>query len=320
MKTAMAAALAGLLTLTTGIAHAQENTAPVRIVVGFSAGGALDSVARALAERLRVTLKQSVIVENKPGASQRLALSEVKRAPADGQTLILANNSPFTLFPHAFRRLEFNPTKDFTPVGRVATFDLCIAAGPKAPPGEIKEVMAWAKAHPQEAAYGTSGAGNMGHFVGFMVSKAAGIQLNHVPYKGGAPALIDLAGGQVPLAIDTILEPMEMAKAGKVRILATTGETRTAILPNVPTLRESGINVIADGYVGLYAPAGLPADKVQRISKALNEAMQSPDLQKRIQQFAMTPAYSTPEELAKFQAAGLSRWEGPVKASGFSAD
>ncbi|WP_018314828.1 Bug family tripartite tricarboxylate transporter substrate binding protein [Cupriavidus sp. UYPR2.512] len=320
VRSTIALSLAGLLALSVSSVHAQGSTAPVRILVGFAAGGAVDSVGRALAERLRVTLKQPVIVENRPGANQRLALSELKRSAPDGQTLVLSNSAPFTVFPHAYKKLEFDPAKDFTPIGRVATYELCLAVGPKVPAGGIKEVLMWAKAHPSEASYGTSGPGNISHFLGGMIGNATGVQLQHVPYKGGSPALVDLAGGQIPMIIDTIYEPMEMSKSGKVRILATTGERRSPFLPNVPTLRESGINVSADAYVALYGPAGMSADKVQRLSKALSEAMQSPELQKRIQQFAMTHSYSTPTELAQLQATTLAQWEGPIKSSGFSAD
>lgn len=142
------ASLAGIPIFASGLAGAKENSTPVRLLVGFSAGGALDTVARAVAERLRVTLNQPVVVENKPGAAQRLALSELKRTKADGLTLMLSNSAPFTMFPHFYNKLEFDPVKDFTPIGRVATYNLCIAAGPKAPAGGIKEFLAWAKSTP----------------------------------------------------------------------------------------------------------------------------------------------------------------------------
>lgn len=308
------------LSLCGGFAVAQDNKSPVRLLVGFSAGGSFDATARALADKLRVSLNQPVVVENKPGATQRLALGEIKRSKPDGLTLILANNAPFTIFPHIYKKLEFNPVKDFTPLGRIATYDLCIAAGPKAPPGGVPEFLAWAKEHPQEAAFGTGGTGQSAHFIGDMLSKRTGVPLMHVPYKGGSPALTELAGGQIPILIDTILESLEMSKSGKVRILATTGEARLSILPNVPTLRELGIDITAPAYLGIYGPPGMSQDKVQRISKALNEAMQSPDLQRRIVSFAMTPAYSSPAELEGIQADGLKRWEAPIKASGFTAD
>lgn len=320
VRSTIALSLAGLLSLSASFVHAQEGSTPVRVLVGFAAGGSVDSVGRALAERLRVTLKQPVVVENRPGANQRLALSELKRSAPDGQTLILVNSAPFTVFPHAYKKLEFDPKKDFTPVGRVATYELCIAAGPKAPAGGMKELLAWAKAHPSEASYGTSGPGNISHFLGGMIGNSSGVQLQHVPYKGASPAIVDLAGGQIPIMIDTIYEPLEMSKSGKVRILATTGERRSPFLPNVPTLKESGINVSADAYVALYGPAGMSEDKVQRLTNALSEAMQSPELQKKIQHFAMSPAYSTPADLTRLQATTLAQWEAPIKASGFTAD
>lgn len=313
------AALAGL-SMFCHLAVAQDANPPIRLLVGFSAGGALDSVARAVADRLRVTLNQPVIVDNKPGAAQRLALSEIKRAKPDGLTLILANSSPFIIFPHVYKKLEFDPVKDFTPVAGVANFALCIAVGPKAPKGNLKELIAWAKANPQEAAYATSGAGQMGHFLGLMFSNISGTAFTHVPYKGGTPAMTDLVGGQIPMMIDTILEPMEMAKSGKIRIVAVTGDKRLEVLPDVPTIRESGFDLSAEGFVGIYGPPGLPRDKVERLDKALKEALASPELRNRIQQYAMSPAYASPEALAQRQAAGLAKWEAPIKASGFTAD
>lgn len=311
------AAIAAISMFAASAVNAQENSTPVRLLVGFAPGGALDTVARALADRLRVTLNQTVIIDNKPGAGQRLALSEIKRSKADGLTLILANSTPFTVYPHIYKKLEFDPIRDFTPLGRVATFDLCISAGPAAPAGGIKEFLAWGKANPGKAAFGTPGAGTPGHLLGELVSKVAGVPLVHVAYKGGSPAMNDLVGGQIPIVADTILEALEMSKGGKVRILATSGATRTAITPDVPTLRESGVDVVVDAYLGLYGPAGMPADKVQRISKALEEAMRSPDLQKRITQFAYKPAYAPPAAVVGIQAEEFKRWEGPTKIIGF---
>lgn len=301
-------------------AAAQDTAGSVRLVVGFAAGGALDTVARALAEKLRLSLNQPIIVDNKPGAGQRLALSEVKRSKPDGLTLIIANSTPFTVYPHIYKKLEFDPVKDFTPLGRVGTFDLCISAGPAAPAGGMKEVLAWTRANPGKLAYGTSGAGTPGHLLGEMLSKSAGVPLVHVPYKGGAPAMNDLLGGQIPIIADTMLEALEMAKGGKVRILATSGATRTALTPDVPTLRESGVDVVMDAYIGLYGPAGIPADKAERIAKALEEVMRSADLQKRIAQFAYRPSYASPTAVAGIQAAELKRWDGVVKAIGLSLD
>jgi tripartite-type tricarboxylate transporter receptor subunit TctC len=299
---------------------AEANSSPVRLIVGFAPGGALDTVARAVAERMRTTLNQPVLVDNRPGAGQRIALNELKRAKADGLTLILANSTPFTIYPHIYQKLEFDPARDFTPLGRVATFELGVSAGPAAPVGGIKEFLAWAKSNPDKGMFGTPGAGTPGHLLGEFIGKAAGVPLVHVPYKGGAPAMTDLTGGQIPIVVDTILEALEMSKGGKVRILATSGSTRTAVTPNVPTLRESGVDVVFDAYIGLYAPAGMPADKAQRISQALEETLRSEDLQRRLTQFAYKPAYASPAAVVQLQASELKRWEAPVKAIGFVAD
>lgn len=316
IKAGIAAAIGGPV----WTAFAQDNSSPIRVLVGFAPGGALDAVARAVAESLRDSLKQTVIVDNKPGANQQIAIAELKRSRADGLTLVLANNAPFTMFPHLYKKLAFDPVKDFTPIGRITNYELCISAGPMAPPGGIQEFLAWAKKNPKDANYATSGPGNISHLVGEMVSRASKVPLNPVPYKGGAPALIDVAGGQIPISVDSILEPLEMYKAGKVRMLATTGAQRNFALPNVPTLRESGIDVVADAYVGLYGPANLPAERLQRLSNALSDAMKSPELQRRIKQAAMTPAFSTSAELASVQVAALGKWRDPIKATGLELD
>lgn len=314
------ASISTVLVFATCTAAAQDDSTPIRLLVGYAPGGAIDTVGRAVADKLRETLRQPVVVENKAGANQRLAVAEVKRSRPDGLTLVIANNAPFTLFPHLYKKLDFDPVKDFTPVGQVATYELCLSAGPKAPQGDIRDLISWAKKNPSEAAFATSGPGNMSQFVGLMLSNAAGVNFNHVAYKGGSPALVDVAGGQVPISIDTCLEPMQMSRGGKVRILATTGTQRNALLPKVPTLREAGVDVEAEGYVGIYAPANMPADKVERLSKALNEALKSPEVLQRITQAAMTPAYGNAAALAAAQEAGLAKWRDPIKASGLVMD
>lgn len=309
-----------LLTVMFGSAAAQDKGTPVRLLVGYAAGGALDAVARSLADSLRVTLQQPVVVDNKPGANQRLAVLDVKRSRPDGLTILIANNGPFTLFPHLYKKLDFDPVKDFTPIGRLAGMELCLSVGPKVPAKDMNELVAWAKANPAEASYATSGPATMGQFVGLMLGKASGVDFRHVPYKGGSPALLDLASGQVPLSVDTCLEPMEMSKAGKVRILATTGRNRNPELPTVPTLRESGFDVIAEGYVGIYAPANLPPDVARKLTQAVAASAKSPDVLRRITQAGMIPKYGKPEELAAVQAEGLETWAGPIKASGMTLD
>jgi tripartite-type tricarboxylate transporter receptor subunit TctC len=297
---------------------AQERT--TKIVVGFPPGGSADVIARLLAEKLRVSLNQNVIVDNKPGAGGRVALNEVKRAAPDGQTLILSPSGALVIQPWLYSNLGYDPIKDFTAISRVSTFDFAVTAGPGAPSGDLKAVLAWMKANPTKANYATSGAGTVPHFAGQLLGQATGVPLTHVAYRGGAPAAQDLIGGQVPLMVDTASETIEHHKAGKVRILAVTGEERTKALPEVPTLKEQGINMTADAFFGLYGPAGMPADVVARIDRAVAEALRSPEVQEKIYSFGLVPNHAGSAELASTQAAHLKRWEAPIKASGFKAE
>ena len=299
-------------------ALAQERT--MKIVVGFPPGGSADVIARLLAEKLRVSLGQNVIVDNKPGAGGRVALNEVKRAAPDGQTLILSPSGALVIQPWLYSNLGYDPIKDFTAISRVSTFDFAVTAGPGAPAGDIKSVLAWMKANPSKANYATSGAGTVPHFAGQLLAQAAGVPMTHIAYKGGAPAAQDLIGGQVPLMVDTASETIEHHKSGKVRILAVTGDTRTKALPDVPTLKEAGINISADAYFGLYGPAGMAPEVVARIDRAVADAMRDPVIQEKVYGFGLVPNHAGSAELAATQAAHLKRWEAPIKASGFKAE
>jgi len=261
-----------------------------------------------------------VIVDNKPGAGGRVALGEVKRAAPDGNTLVLSPSGALVIQPWLYQNLGYDPVKDFTPIARVSTFDFAITAGPGAPQGDIKAVMAWMKANPAKANYATSGAGTVPHFAGQLLAQATGVTMTHVAYKGGAPAAQDLIGGQVPLMVDTASETIEHHRAGKVRILAVTGETRSKSLPEVPTLKESGINVTADAFFGLYGPAGMSSETVSRINRAVAEALRGQEMQDKITNFGLVTSYAGPAELAAMQADHLKRWEAPIRASGFKAE
>ncbi len=297
---------------------AQERT--MKILVGFPPGGSVDVIARLLAEKMRGSLGQNVIVDNKPGAGGRVALVELKRAAPDGQTLVLSPSGAVVLQPWFIQNLGYDPVKDFTAIARVTTFDFAITAGPGAPAGDLKAVLAWLKANPGKANYATSGAGTIPHFAGQLLAQATGVPLTHVAYRGGAPAAIDLVGGQIPLMVDTASETLEHHKAGRVRILAVTGEQRSKALPDVPTLKEAGFNLAADAFFGLYGPAGMAADVVARIDKAVADALRAPEIQEKVYGFGLVPSHAGSADLTATQAAHLKRWEAPVKASGFKAD
>jgi tripartite-type tricarboxylate transporter receptor subunit TctC len=217
---------------------AQDRT--LKILVGFPPGGSVDVIARLLADKLRVSLGQNVIVDNKPGAGGRVALNEIKKAAPDGLTVVLSPSGALVIQPWLFANLGYDPVKDFTPFRACTTFDFAVTAGPGAPAGDLKAVLAWMKANPTKANYATSGAGTVPHFAGLLLSQAAGVPMTHVAYRGGAPAAQDLIGGQVPLMVDTASETLEHHKAGKVRIVAVTGDARSKALPDVPTLKELG--------------------------------------------------------------------------------
>jgi tripartite-type tricarboxylate transporter receptor subunit TctC len=317
MKRRHFAALAGAA-LAAPAVLAQDRT--LKIMVGFPPGGSADVIARLLAQKMAVSLNQTVIVDNKPGAAGRLVLGELKRMAPDGQTLVLSPSGAMVIAPHLYSNIGYDPVKDFTPVSRIVTFDFAVTVGPGAPQGDLKSVLAWMKANPNKASYGTSGAGTVPHFAGLLLSQAAGVPLTHVAYRGGAPAAQDLIGGQIPLMVDTASETIEHHKAGKVRILAVTGEQRSRALPDVPTLKEQGINMAADAFFGLYGPPGMPTDVVNRLDRAVAEALKAPDVQEKIYNFGLVPNHAPAADLAATQVSHLKRWETPIKASGFKAE
>jgi tripartite-type tricarboxylate transporter receptor subunit TctC len=301
--------------LVSPFALAQERT--LRLVVGLAPGGAHDITSRALAEKLREILGHPVIVENKPGAGQRLALQDVRRAAPDGRTVLIASNSPFVIFPHTFSKLDYDPVKDFTPIARLLASDSAIGVGANVPVRNLKELTAWAKKNSKPTPFGTPGAGTLPHFVGVSLAKELGIELVHVPYKGGAPAMLDFQGGHLPMIINALSDMADGHKAGKYRIIASSGAQRSPILPDVPTLRESGYNIVSQGGVWVYGPPGMPAEIVNSLNAAMVKAVTQPDFREKFTKLGMTVAPTSPAELAKLQAEETKFWEGPVKASGF---
>ena len=298
-----------------------DDKAPVRVLVGLAAGGSNDLIARELAERLRTITGDQYIVENKPGAVQRLALAELKRAAPDGRTFIVATNSPFSTLPNVYGdKLGYDPVKDFTPIGRMVKFETALATGPLVQAKSFADFVAWAKANPSLAAYGTPGAGTSPHFIGVMLSNALALPLTHVPYKGGAPAMNDLLGGHLPMLINSLPDMLEQHRGGRLRIIATTGRERSPLTPEVPTLTELGIPMTADIGIDIYAPAGVPADVVTRLNAALTKAVNTPETRDRFIKYGLIIAPSSPQQLAAFQAEELQKWAAPIKASGYTGE
>ncbi|WP_239478199.1 tripartite tricarboxylate transporter substrate binding protein [Hydrogenophaga sp. YM1] len=279
----------------------------------------MDHLARLLAEGMRKDFS-TIVVENKPGAAGRIAMQQVKNAKPDGQTLILTPSGLTVVYPHTFKKLGYDATKDFTPISLIARFQFVVVAGPSAQAKSIQDMVLQAKASPGSLTYGTPGLGTLPQFVGIMIEQTAGVRLNHVPFQGTAPAKAALFGGHIGYSFDVAAEMAEPYRAGKVRILAVTGPKRDPLLPEVPTLMESGIPVDATAWFAVYAPAGLAPDSQARLEQAVARAVKNPGMLERLNQLGYEPVGSSAAELAATQQQDLAKWEKPLKAAGLILD
>ena len=310
-----------LLAFAAPVAAQDRMDKPVRIIVGFAPGGTADLIARVVADKLKDTVGQPIIVDNRPGAAGRIAADLVKGAAPDGSTIMVMPIGPMAVVPHTLKQIPYDPVKDFTAIGLGATFQFALAAGPGSGAKTWGEFVAWAKANPNKASYATSAAGSLPHFVGVLLSRDIGIEMVHVAYKGSGAYMNDLMGGQVPSAIDTVADLSEQHRAGKIRILATTGTARAPATPDVPTFSELGLkNMVASGWFGFFAPPNTPKAVIDTLNRGINKALASPDVVERLTKLGMDPATSTPDEFAKIVASDYAKWGPIVKASGFTAD
>jgi tripartite-type tricarboxylate transporter receptor subunit TctC len=317
------AASAGLLATATSIpnALAQVLKKSVHIIVGFPAGGGTDVIARILADRLRGPYAAAVVVENKPGAAARIAVEYVKNAEADGSVMLFTPDFPITVYPHSFRSLNYDPLRDLTPVSPAAKSMLTFNIGPGAPDGirTLAEFVHWCRMFPDKATYATTAAGGTPHFVGVMLANAAATTLTPVHYRGGAPAMQDLIGGHVPASVNPISEALPHARSGALRMLAVTGSQRSSFLPDVPTMREQGYDVVVESWLGAFVPARTPAETVAALAAAIGEASRSTVMAENLGKVGNTPTALTPAEFAATVKADIERWGPVVKASGFVA-
>jgi tripartite-type tricarboxylate transporter receptor subunit TctC len=300
-----------------------QQSKSIRIIVPFPAGGGTDVLARIVGEKLRGGYASTVIVENRVGASGRVGVDAVKAAEPDGNTLLFIPDFLFTVYPHSFRKLSYDPLADFAPVAMVARSNLALSAGPALPDSikSISEYVAWARSSPKNAFFATTAAGGTPHFVGVMLARDAGVELSPVHYKGGAPALQDLLGGQIPLSVNPVGEILPYARSGKLRVLATTGAQRSKFLPEVPTLAESGFpQIVVEPWLGFFAPAKTPAETVGRLAAAIGEAVKAPDTVQSFERFGNEAIASTPSAFSAALKTELARWQPIVKASGFTAE
>lgn len=291
--------------------------APIRMLVGFPPGGSADTTARALADKLKDSLGAPLIVDNRAGAGGRIAAEALKASAPDGNTLLLAPIGTTITQPATVQKLSYDPWKDFVHVSQVCTFRFAFTVGPGTPAKSMPEYLAWVKANPQQANFGSPGAGTLPHFFGLMVGKAAGVELVHVAYKGGAPLVNDMVGGHMPAGMDTPLEFAELHRSGKLKMIAISGSGRAAAFPDVPNFKEVGVEVDGTGWFGVHAPAGTPKATVDRYAAAIVQAMQLPDLKERLFKLGLDATGTTPEQFVLIMQADKARWEPVIKASGF---
>ncbi|AJG17514.1 Tricarboxylate transport protein TctC [Cupriavidus basilensis] len=299
-----------------------QNDRPLRILVGYPAGGTADLAARLIGDKLREELKQTVVIENKPGAGGRLVMDYARTLPADGNTLVVANSAVMTIAPLTYRKLNYDIQRDFVPVAQTANFQLALATGPGAPAKTLKEYIEWLKASPaKNNSYASPALGSIPHFFGLLIGKQVGVEMLHVPFNGSAPLMNALVGGQVPASVDTLADLTEMHRAGKIRVLASSGTQRSVALPDVPTFTELGYKDIEGlGRYGFLAPAGVPRATIDRLNAAIVHAVQSADLKERFLKLGLEPQTGSAEQFGKVLAADAGRWGPVVKASGYTGD
>jgi len=318
--------IAGLLTLLLGatLAQAQEYPVkPVRIVVSFAAGGPTDQVARVIGAKLSDLLGQSFIVENKTGAGGNLGAADVARAAPDGYTLLMATVSTHAINPGLYRKMPYDPLKDFAPVAQVGVTPCVLAVHPSLPVNDVKGLVALLKANPGKYSYGSSGMGSILHLCGEQFKTAAGgLQATHVPYRGSAPMMADLVGGQIAIAFDALPTVLPQVQAGKIRAIGGGMATRARAMPDLPTLQEQGVSGFeCYTWNAILAPAGTPGPVVARLSGAIGRALEDAAVLKRLQDAGVDPTPgSTPEKLGAFMKAELAKWAPIIRASGAQVD
>ena len=297
----------------------------VKIINGFPAGGTADATARRIAERLGGTAytKNPGVVENKPGAGGRIACEVVKAAKPDGATLLLTPYSMMSIYPHIYGKLSYDPFKDFVPVSIAAVMTHALSVGPMVPASvkTARDYLAWAKANPDKASYGSPAAGSTPHFLGALLGLNNNVELKHVPYRGSAPAVADMLGGNLASCSTPTGDALANHRAGKIRILATSGAQRTPFTPEVPTYAEQGFgDLTTEEWFGFYAPAGTPAGIVAAANAAINQALKEKTVIDSLGLMGLVAHGSTPAEMDKSQNEELVRWGPLVKKIGFTAE
>ena len=323
MKSMLAGLAAAVFALTSQWAAAQSYPEkPIRFVVPYAAGGTTDLLSRAIAQKLAEAIGQAVVPDNRPGAGGNVGAEIVAKSPPDGYTMLMAPVSPMAINVTLYaNKMTFNPEKDFAPITLVAKVPLVLVVHPSVPAKNLQELIALAKSKPGQLNYGSAGNGSSNHLVGEMFKTAAGIEMVHIPYRGGGPGMMALVGGQIDLLVGQVPTVATMVNAGRLRAIAVSGAKRSPALPEVPTMAEAGLpGFDATAWYSIVVPAGTPKPIISRLHAELVKILKSADIRERLISEGADVETCTPEELAAFVRAEIPKWSKAVKDSGSKID
>jgi tripartite-type tricarboxylate transporter receptor subunit TctC len=312
------AALAGTFAVAGTVAARAEE--PLKLVVGFPPGASSDTLTRLVADKMRVALGRTVVVENKPGAVGIVANLAVKSAPPDGNTLLMTPLANMVAFPHSYTKLDYDPFKDYVAVAELATFDLALGVGAQVPARTLAEYAALAKTGGVYGNFASAAAGSLPHFFGLMFARTAGLQLTHVPYKGTANVMQAMISGEIPAAVLSVADWGTLVQSGKGRMLAVSGARRLPQYPDVPTFKESGYDIEGSAWYALFAPARTPQPIVDKLAAAAIDAVRQPDVRQKLEPLGLQVTGVGSAEMAKILRADDDKWGPVIRASGFKSD
>jgi len=310
------------MALASSPAHAQSYPSkPIRFVVPYPAGGPLDTIARLLGAKVGESVKQAVVVDNKPGAGGNIGADIVAKSPADGYTILMGAVATHAINPTLYKAIPYDSIKDFAPVTQVASTPNILVVHPSVPGANVREFIAHAKANPGKLNFGSGSTGSAGHLAGELFKSMAGVDMVHIPYKGAAPAMQDLVAGQIQLMFDNLASALTQVRAGKVKALAVTTAKRTPFAPDIPTIAESGLpGFDISTWFGVFAPAGTPREALDRLHAEFAKALAAPDVREKMVNMGAEPVGNRPEEFAAFVRAEAEKYGGVIKASGAKVD
>ena len=317
-RTFMAGCLGLPLLAQAGGAQAQAGL--TKMIFPFAAGAGGDTLCRLIAQEMAPAMQRTIVVENRTGGDGLIGIKAVKGASPDGSMVLVTTGPTMYLLPMVETTPSFDTAKDFMPVSLLARFEFAVVIGPAIDATDFKSFVAWLKAHPDKTSFGVPSNGTIPHFMGSKLEKDLGIPLTRVPYRGSAPIITDLIGGHVPFGITTLADAIPQHRSKGVRILAVSSAERSPFVPDVPTLEESGIDLVADGWYGMWLPAGSPPDFVAKLSAAAAATLAKPEVKQKLTAIGLIPVGSTPEGLSKELAANTAFWQPIVKATGYKID